>query len=387
MPVEVERQPWNRLVRRALADLRGDDHPRADDRAHLDAVMAWLARAHDAAHPGVAAGYHWLRGWDGAYPETTGYIIPTCLRYVRLTGDDVWRDRARRMGRWLRGVQRPDGAIPGRGRKPRPVVFDTGQVIFGWLALHRLEGDEAALAAARRAGDWLLAVQEDDGAWRRHEFNGVAHAYNSRVAWPLLLLAEATGDDRYRTAGERFLRWALAGAQEDGWIEHMAFAPDEPPFTHTLAYTLEGFWAAAPHCDAELGEALRAAVRRAVEAIGLRYLQTDTRPQLPGRLGPGWLPRGGYDCLTGNAQLARLLLWMAEEVPAGPYRDWADRLLASVARHHDLRPGHDGISGGIAGSNPFWGGYLGGWYPNWAAKFAADAWMARLGVHEPAAVG
>ena len=35
-----------------------------------------------------------------------------------------------------------------------------------------------------------------------------------------------------------------------------------------------------------------------------------------------------------------------------------------------------GVRGGIAGSDPVWGDYLGFTYPNWAAKFTADALLA-----------
>ncbi len=386
MQVDSE-APLGRVVGRLRDDWRRHARPHATDREHLDAVMAWVARAQDCTYPGVSAGYHCLLGWDRPYPETTGYLIPTVLRYARLSGDESWLQRARDMGRWERGLQRPDGAIPGRTPRLGPMVFDTGQVIFGWLSLFLWEGDGEALQAARRAGDWLVAVQQGDGAWRHHEFNQCPHAYNSRVAWALLALAEITGERRHRAAGESFLRWALKGKAAGGWIEHMAFKPGEAPFTHTIAYTLEGFWAAAPFCAADLAGELRAVVKEAVNAIGRRYLGATNRPQLPGRLSFGWRPAGRFDCLTGNAQLARLCLWLDQDQPRSPYRYWAARLLESVARHHDRRPGHPGLSGGIAGSDPVWGGYLPGWYPNWAAKFAADAWMARLGVDEPAAVG
>src|SRR5690349_19251128 len=64
--------------------------------SHLDAAIEWIKRAQDSsATGGVAWGYRARRpvrtnlpmGWVGPYPETTGYIIPTMLRYAELRGD------------------------------------------------------------------------------------------------------------------------------------------------------------------------------------------------------------------------------------------------------------------------------------------------------------
>ena len=386
MRVEERGSPgrlWGRLWR----DGRGDLRPHAEDTVHLRAVMAWLARAQDQAYPAGSFGYHVVKGWDGAAAETTAGLIPTFLRYAHWSGEADWLRRARAMGHWARGAQRPDGAVVGRGRRSQPVVLATGQMVFAWLSLFRFDGDEDALRAARRAGDWLVAVQHADGAWRRDDARGVAHTRDARVAWSLLVLAEATGGRHYRAAGESFLRWALTGVGAGGWVDHMATVPGEAPSTSAIAHTLEGFWAAAVYCPAELAEALRSVVFQAMEAMGRRYLGGRSHPQLPGRLGPGWRARGRFDCLGGNAHLACLCLRLDECRPRGPYRLWAARLLESVARHQDLRPGHPGLSGGVAGSSPLWGGCSPGWYPALAAKFAADAWMRRLGVGETATVG
>ncbi len=386
MRVEERRRPgrlWGRLWR----DGRGHVRPHAEDTVHLQAVMAWLARAHDQAYPGGSFGYHVVKGWGGPCPLDTGHLIPTFLRYARWSGDADWARRARDMGRWARAGQRPDGAVLGGGRRPRPAVFASGQMVFAWLSLFSLEGDEDALRAARRAGDWLVAVQDADGAWRCDDARGVVHAYDARVAWSLLSLAEMTGQRRYRAAGESFLRWALAGVGAGGWVEHMAVVPGEDAFTYSVAYTLEGFWSAAAYCPAELADTLRSVVLQAVSALGHHYLGGRARPQLPGRIGPGWRARGRFDCLGGNAQLAALCLRLDGYQPRGPYRLWAARLLESLARHQDLCPGHPGLSGGVAGSDPIWGGCSPGWYPARAAKFAADAWMRRLGVGETAVLG
>ena len=112
------------------------------DELHLGETMAWLARAQDAAGGGgVSRGYslrwqraHGRRGWLAAYPETTGYIIPTFFEYGATTQAADYRERALRMARWEIGVQMSSGAVQGGviGFEPSPAVFNTGQVLFGW---------------------------------------------------------------------------------------------------------------------------------------------------------------------------------------------------------------------------------------------------------------
>src|SRR5689334_17730185 len=48
------------------------------DDDHLRAAAEWLVRAQDASPSGGISGRYLVgRGWTSAYPETTGYTIPT----------------------------------------------------------------------------------------------------------------------------------------------------------------------------------------------------------------------------------------------------------------------------------------------------------------------
>src|SRR5581483_9983206 len=91
--------------------------------AHLDAAIEWIKRAQDSsATGGVAWGYRTRRQvladpkdfpmrWVAPYPETTGYIIPTMLRYGDRRGDSNAVKRAERMTEWEMSIQLPDGGI------------------------------------------------------------------------------------------------------------------------------------------------------------------------------------------------------------------------------------------------------------------------------------
>src|SRR5687768_11565693 len=73
-----------------VADWRGGHVADATHAPHRDEALAWLDRAQQHGAGGFARGYSLVRdpyfgwtGWQPAYPETTGYIIPTLLAASR----------------------------------------------------------------------------------------------------------------------------------------------------------------------------------------------------------------------------------------------------------------------------------------------------------------
>src|SRR5262245_51332519 len=84
-------------------------------------ALAWL-RAHELDTGGIRGHSRHAR----AYPEVTGYLVPTLLEYGE-------RDLATRLVHWLLSVQAPEGFFtdPDAGM---PYVFDTGQGLRGLLA-------------------------------------------------------------------------------------------------------------------------------------------------------------------------------------------------------------------------------------------------------------
>lgn len=376
------------LARLVVRDAAGLEEPLAPDSRHLAAVMVWLARAQDRSGcGGLSAGYSYKRGWLPPYPETTGYAIPTFLAWARASGRDEAADRAVRMGDWEMDIQLPDGGVPGgMGVSDEPVVFNTGQVIFGWLALHELTGRAAYLEAAVRAGDWLAAAQDEDGRWTCFTYQGVPHAYHARVAWALLELEARVRLGRHGRAAERQVAWVLSGAHPNGWLEHMAFHPREAAFTHTVAYTYRGLLEAARHLGGDLGRrsdlARRAdrVVARAAHRLLRRFELSKPHPEglpryLPATLDADWRGDDTYSCLTGNLQIA--LIWMRLYARQGDarYLNAALKAIDQVKARQALGTGNADVRGAISGSHPLWGYYLRLAFPNWAAKFFADALM------------
>jgi uncharacterized protein YyaL (SSP411 family) len=334
------------------------------------ALLDWLKRAQDAAVSGGVAGYYALaEGWSAAYPETTGYIIVTCLEAATRLGSPELAARARRMADWELAVQLPAGAWQSGlvTAPPIPAVFNTGQVIQGLLAAYNAFGETEYLDAAARGGQWLVDHQDQDGAWRQYMYNNFPNSYSTRVAWPLLALADATGERVFRHAARHHLAWASLHQDKTGWLEQCNLEIGDPPLTHTLAYAIEGFIESGVLLSDERWVAIG---QRMADALLHRY---EFRRKLAGTYDRGWEGDHSFSCLTGCAQMSMVWGRLFELTGDGRYLNAALKLNDFVVSLIDLKSHCPGIHGGVRGSHPLWGPYMTCRLPSWAAKFTLDA--------------
>jgi hypothetical protein len=374
-----------------------DAGPIADARLeeHLNATYRWLCAAQDATPDGGVAGwFNLVRGcWSSSYPETTGYIIPTLLALAQARLEPAARARALRMADWELAIQMPDGAVLSGilGTARGPAVFNTGQVLFGWISAFEETGEPRYAGAARAAAEWLVRHQDADGAWRRSlsmVTSAPVHTYNGRCAWALAYAAHALGDERFVQAARRGSDWVLAQQNSHGWFAHNGFTEHETPLLHTISYTIEGLLGVYAFT------AEPTYLQAAKAALGpLAALHRAGR--LAGRLDSRWRPTVTWRCVTGDAQLAVLLHRLERHCPGEGYAETARNLIEEVARMQlylcGLGSDSTGLlanssnpaSGGVPGSFPVWGGYVRLGLPNWAAKFYLDALLLELyGVDE-----
>jgi hypothetical protein len=349
------------------------------DMARLAAAIGWLCRAQDVRNSkpdagGVSAGWSFEDGWLPSYPETSGYIVETLIAAARILERPHLLARAHRIVDWELSLQHPDGTFPGHFGEPgsAPVIFNTGQIMHGMLAGHLQLGRPECLESAVRAGHWLARHQDDDGCWRQFEHRGVPHTYNTRGTWALLATAMIAGEARLKDAAVRNLEWALAQQQPSGWFANNAFTPDREPFTHTIAYAIRGFL----ECGVLLGdERYLAAAAKAARAVA-NLQRADG--WLAGTFGDGWTTRAHYCCLTGVAQMSLNWTRLAQELGANDLRAHARMGITFVGSQQRAGDTDPIVRGAIAGSVPIWGGYSRFEFPNWAAKFFADALMMDL---------
>lgn len=351
-------------------------------RKHLHAAMQWLARAQDATHTGgVSVGYSLRYGWLPPYPETTGYIIPTFFDYATLTGNMEYTKRAIRMLEWEKSIQLTNGAIMSGYHLRQtdsdadipPAVFNTGQVILGWCRGYKETGNAAYLVCAKKAGEWLLAMQDDDGAWRRGlsplPNSPPVHTYNTRVAWALIELALLAHNTAFERAARKNLDWALCEQQANGWFQNTAFHNGENPLTHSICYTIEGFLNAGTILNHPI---YTSAATLSAEALMQCFKRDDT---LYARYDSAWHSADRSICLTGAAQAAVIWFQVFTLTKDKRFLHSAKKMVDFIKGTQNLATLHHGIQGGIKGSHPIYGSYVPFTYINWATKFFADALM------------
>lgn len=341
---------------------------------HLTAAIDWIMKAHaGAGYRGISKGFNLLRGrWAPSYPETTGYTIPTLLNVcIALDRPDL-KVLALSMADYLLDSTTPEGGVVHWQDNSRstPIVFDTGQVLLGWLAAFEATNDERYLQAAIRAGDWLVTIQHLSGSWKKYQYLNVEKVIDTRVAWALLRLHQHTKEDIYLQAAVRNLEWAQHQQEANGWFKHCSFINGKNPLTHTLAYTAEGFF----ECGCLLNE------KGFMDAAHCTANALLTNQRHDGSLastyGPEWRESSRSSCLTGNCQVSRLWLRIFETSNDQDYYDSAKKMIAFVSSTQDLHTSDLNIRGAIAGSYPIYGHYERFKYPNWAAKFYIDALLA-----------
>jgi uncharacterized protein YyaL (SSP411 family) len=370
------------LIKMYLGGSRSEER---DPMKHIEAGVEWICHAQDAfGGGGVARSYSMVyhpffkrRGWFAPYPETTGYIIPTLFDYGRLVNRQEFADRAVRMADWECLVQLESGAVQGGmvDQAPSPAIFNTGQVIFGWVRAFKETAQSTYLASAVKAGKFLISQQDTDGAWRKSlsDFTNNSrmnsYTYNTRTAWALMELALVTGDEEFEAAAIRNVEFALRQQNENGWFQSNCLTQPDRPLTHTIAYCIRGIM--------EIGAIMKnqeylARARRAADAVLARQ-----RPDgcLAGRFDEQWEPAVTWRCLTGEAQMAGIWGRLYQITGHAEYLEGMRRTNAALRKVQFLQTDHPGLYGGISGSHPIQGAYGRFEILNWAVKFFVDAQM------------
>jgi malonyl-CoA O-methyltransferase len=268
-----------------------------------------------------------------AYPEVTGYFIPTLLH----VGE---RTLARQYAAWLTEVQSPDGSF-GEYSGAGGFAFDTGQVVRGWLAiLPQMPELEQPL---RRACDWLIATSDlatgrlrvppPGCAWNLGPRGEVSEGVHLYVLGPLRQAGELICEKRYIRFVEKALGYYLRNT------DLFTFARPNH-LTHFYAYIQEAF--------IELGEPDLA--RKGMATL------------VPHQQENGFVPAysdAQWICSTGLAQLSKIWYSLGE-------RDRADKALNALQLLQNA-------TGGFYGSYGVRAEYFPCAEISWAVKFYMDA--------------
>jgi uncharacterized protein YyaL (SSP411 family) len=351
-----------------------------NDETHLLETINWLCRAQDSSQDkGVSRSFKMAKfkgygpsGWQASYPETTGYIVPTMIEAGIWFNNDSLKQRAIDMANWEIEILMPSGAVMGSvvTAKPSPAVFNTGQVIFGWLAVFRETHDNKYLDAAKKAGDYIVSVQDLNGLFDSGDSQFAlkgATTYNARVAWALAELGQVAQEKKYSDAARKNIDSALSKQNQKGWFSDNCLNDPNSPLLHTIVYTTRGI--------IETGLLLNESRYIGAAIKALDALLECQRPNggIPGRLDKNWKTKVDWDCLTGNAQLS--IAWLRAHSVTGDikYKNAARKAIDFVKKTQNLNHKNPGIRGGVKGSFPFDAEYGQFEFLNWAAKFFCDA--------------
>jgi hypothetical protein len=261
-------------------------------------------------------------------------------------------------------------------------VFNTGQILKGLtdLVSEGLDADGRFALAAKRASDWLCEVQDDNGAWytgRSPLTTGHVHAYDVRTAWALSRYGSRMSNTSAIEAGVRNAEWLCSQCDAEVWFPHMSFSPKQAPFTHTVAYTIQGLL--------EIGVLMgrsdfaEKACQAAAKVLSLQCPKTGA---IPGQIAPGYRSAVKWTSATGNAQMAIIWFRLAEIKGEPSWRNAAERAnrFNCSLQELDLESPDPGRRGALRGSYPGHLGYGRFWYMNWTQKFHLDALLAEMGL-------
>ena len=171
----------------------------------MDKSALWLFAA-ECEGGGISAWKTEDGRWANAYPEVTGYLLPTMVKWGA-------GDLALRSASWLLSLQNGDGSFNGIDGKPRP--FDTAAIIEGLVYVHEWSGMFQFINAAERAMQWTRQQIHPYGYLTNASDNDIPEVYNLRAS-------------------------AIIGNNSElsYWKEHGLNRGEQR--THYLAYALEG---------------------------------------------------------------------------------------------------------------------------------------------------
>jgi len=234
-------------------------------------------------------------------------------------------------------------------------------------AVTRLPFEGGAGGGVKRGVDYLLRSLSPDGSWRTDAYvPGFVPAYYTRAVWSVLKAGRSLQHPDTDEAMRHALHYYAGRFLPSGAIRDWGFWPGKAAFTHTIAYTMEGFLESA----LLLGEA--EILEKTIASANALLQQIEKNGRTAGRYDEAWGGDHSFYCLTGNAQLSVVFRRLWEVTGEVQFQQTAQFLLWEIIDFQNLGKNKNAF-GTLPGSAPFWGKYVRLRYPNWAAKFFLDA--------------
>jgi SAM-dependent methyltransferase len=343
-----------------------------DNIQHIEMASNWLLEAQSNGDDnGYSRGFYlYKNGWDKSYIETTGYIIPTLLNVYQITYKEKYRDSALKAGEWLLSIQKSNGAFTDID-KGIELVFDTGQVLYGLIAIYELEDIDNNLKnrykeAILKASTWLCKVQDSDGSWTKYGFNSIAHSYYSRVSSILYKAGVILDNKEIQDLATKHIYWVMSCQNKNGFFDKLKFSNNEESLLHTIVYVLEGLYDYYTLTKDE--KVLKSLL---LNANKLKDLNMKRELLLCSQYNKNFECINNERCMTGLAQWSALSFKLYDITKDNEYLIVARKTLYYLKSKQFKE--NSNLKGSLPGSVPFWGVYAPFSAINWGVKFFVDA--------------
>ncbi len=338
------------------------------NKRHIKDAAQWLLFSQNAHDDGGYARHYSLytKKWDKSYIETTGYIIPTLNEVGKFLDDPKYMESSERAAEWLLHKQNSDGSFSDIDQDI-PQVFDTGQCLIGLNEMFEKTNQKKYFEAARKASDWLLQNQEEDGSWIKNSYNYQPHAYYTRVASALIHFSKLSKEEKYLFSGLKNIDWTINKQKENGFFKYSSFSKNETPVLHTIIYILEGLLSS--YKLTKKNYIFESALKLAAKLKDIN-LQKDII--LYSKYDETFKAKDKSKCITGLAQWAGVCLDIYSINNDKNYLRLAKRTIYYL-KSKQIKTKEKSMSGGFFGSIPFYGDYGSCKILNWNNKFFIDS--------------
>ena len=325
--------------------------------------------------------FYLTTGWTSSYPETTGYIVPSLLKFAKYDQKSAFETIAKKALNWLLTIQKPTGGWQGGYvHQNRPeIVFNTGQILRGLMAGYHHFNEQKYLDAAVKACRWLVSIQAENGSFDQHVYLNRARVYDSYVVAPMLEVYSAYADESFKTCAIKNIDWILREKQHgNGWFEDCdnTVKRNAKPILHTISYTIDGILDCAIFLK---NDKYLQAAKKPTDVLLDQFLKSG---KLNGRFDKNW--KGSESLITtGCAQISIIWEKLFKATQEEKYKtgfEKMNRLLVAIHQRNVFEIKDS--KGAIFGSFPFWGRYESFGCPNWASKYLMDALLGEFEMNE-----
>jgi len=300
--------------------------------------------------------------WRAAYPETSGYMIENFLNQNSILASD--HEIAIKTGDWLLKIQDPAGFFCGGIDQKKASSFNTAQILFGLHALYKHTKESKYFDAILLSKKWLFSQIQADGKWSKSLYvNDYFPTYYSRAIWPLMLVS-STEEESAILLKSFDLLWKHR--DNESIFKNAGFFPGKPALSHTLLYSLEGFYEIAVlnnnlNVISEIVEILKNEARVIIQnkSLWAQIEQSGKRNY-------------HFRCITGEAQMASLLFKIYRH-HKNPELLNAGNLLLQGLIEIQIMSEYKYRNGAFPASIPLYSQYFPFQYVNWTNKFFLDA--------------